>query len=254
MRGLNTLGLGLLGGGLLLAAVMAADMIGGRRVDMPLLEVAATFALVGAVLVFATRSRLSDLPQAESEIPPAPAAAPLYDQLPSTPPPAGSVPAPSLLALAARSADLKDALPTGLFAAFVAIPTVGLWSAWRHGFPWMQIVFSVLFGAAAWRVARYVRAALRDMATARALFREGSAAYAVVARVVEARRSMGATSSIIWSVWAVEYVFHDAEGRRRHGTSEASGAQAKRLRIGERIVVHYDAAAPNRSAWLGTRA
>ena len=91
-------------------------------------------------------------------------------------------------------------------------------------------------------------------AEARELFKRGLPAYAVVTRVIERPRYMGATTSISWSAWAVEYVFHDASGRKRHGASEARGSQAKRLREGDRIVVHYDAARPGRNMWLGTMA
>lgn len=160
-------------------------------------------------------------------------------------------PPPSRATLANRSAELKDGIAGSVFVLFATVPTVALWLAWRRGMPWLALVVSFVFALALWQAVRNIRAAIHDIARSSALLRDGVPAQAVITRVLERPRYMGMTTSITWSAWAVEYTYADRDGRKRHGTSEATTAEARRLRIGDRVAVHYDPVAPKASVLVG---
>ena len=324
MRSLGTVGLGMLGAGLMLAGVATLDMFAaGAPADIALFEVAAVIAAIGTLLLLSAHWRMRHAGAAPDDARQSvgtitriqkaalqdPAEEPAYvvhfryeddlqaehaatAALPQTeafryqpgdtgivryaaayprdavwigglpvrhsievPSSANSgaeeVSPPSLSGLANRSADLKDGLVEAFFAALVAMPTAALWLFSRHGVPWTAILAALVLLFLVWQAVRSVRAGLRHIASAQRLLREGAPAQAVIAQVIERPRYIGATTSITWSAWVIEYVFQDAAGRKRHGVSEASTSEARGLRVGDTIAVRYDPVAPKASVWLG---
>ncbi len=101
----------------------------------------------------------------------------------------------------------------------------------------------VLVPLGGWIFLKGLRGVLRELRLASA----GARAEATVAEVGPADVSFNGVPQ-----WRIRYRYQDHRGRMHHGESGLlAPEEAQEWKVGDRGVVHFDASAPKKSAWVG---